>query len=69
MDAAEKLEKTFLLLIQRKKAKASVLANFQLLEELLFKDEVGIQNSLSVSLKNQKMPGNSSEVLQNVSLS
>lgn len=73
IDATEKLEKTFLPLATHteiKKMKANVLANFQWLEELFFQGKTEIQNSLSISLKrNQKTPGNSSEALQNVSLS
>lgn len=55
---------------RKKKMKANVLVNFQWLEELLSQGKTEIQNSLSISLKrNQKTPGNTSEALQNVSLS
>uniref|UniRef100_A0A7M4E8X6 DUF4371 domain-containing protein n=1 Tax=Crocodylus porosus TaxID=8502 RepID=A0A7M4E8X6_CROPO len=52
MDATEKLQ-AFLakLPIWKKRVEANILANFQMLEEVLYQDGVEIQNSLSISLK------------------
>jgi hypothetical protein len=51
MDATEKLQ-AFLakVPIWKKRVEADILANFQILEEVLYQDEAEIQNSLSLSL-------------------
>jgi hypothetical protein len=65
MDATEKLQ-AFLtkLLIWNKIAGAVIVANFQMLEEVLYQ-QVKTQNSLSI-LRNLQTPGNTSELFQNV---
>jgi hypothetical protein len=54
MDATEKLQ-AFLakLSIWTKRVEADILANFQMLEEVLYQDGAEIQNSLSISLKRE----------------
>uniref|UniRef100_A0A7M4F4W3 Zinc finger BED-type containing 5 n=1 Tax=Crocodylus porosus TaxID=8502 RepID=A0A7M4F4W3_CROPO len=54
MDATEKLQ-AFLakLLIWKKRVEANILANFQILEEVLYQNGAEIQNSLSISLKRE----------------
>jgi hypothetical protein len=54
MDATEKL-RAFLakLSIWKKRVEADIVANFQILEEVLYQDGCEIQNSLSISLKRE----------------
>jgi hypothetical protein len=54
MDATENLQ-AFLakLSIWKKRVEADIVANFQMLEEVLYQDGVEIQNSLSISLKRE----------------
>jgi hypothetical protein len=54
MDATEKLQ-AFLakLSIWKKRVEADIVANFQMLEEVLYQDGCEIQNSLSISLKRE----------------
>jgi hypothetical protein len=72
MDATEKLH-AFLaeLSIRKKRVEADIVANFQMLEEVLYQDGCEIQNSLSISLKgrNLRTPGNTSELFQKLVLS
>jgi hypothetical protein len=54
MDATEKLQAVWVKLsIWKTRVEADILANFQMLEEVLYKDGVEVQNSLSVSLEIQ----------------
>jgi hypothetical protein len=54
MDATEKLQ-AFLakLSVRKKRVEVDILANFQMLEEVLYQDGVEIQNSLSISLNRE----------------
>jgi hypothetical protein len=52
MDVTEKLQVSLTkLLIRKKRAETDKLANFQLMEEVLYKDGAEIKYSLSISLK------------------
>jgi hypothetical protein len=54
MDATEKLQAFFATLsIWTKRIEANILANFQMLEEVLYQHGLEIQNSLSISLKRE----------------
>jgi hypothetical protein len=54
MDATEKLQAFFAKLsIWKKRVETDIVANFQMLEEVLYQDGCEIQNSLSISLKRE----------------
>jgi hypothetical protein len=54
MDVTEKLQAFIAKLsIWKRGAEADILANFQILKEVLYQDGIEIQNSLSVSLKRE----------------
>jgi hypothetical protein len=54
MDATEKLQAILAKLsIETKRVEVDILANFQMLEEVLYQDEAEIQNSLLISLKRE----------------
>jgi hypothetical protein len=54
MAATEKLQAVMSkFVIWKKRAEANILANFQALEEVIYEDRAGVQNSLSIPLEGE----------------